>query len=137
MYNLNNFVLMISLSRLKNVVDKNFIELKNQNIINVQFKSNIVEILKNDVEEFEEKIFKEEKFEEKVFKEEEFEEELDEKINITKNNSEIDKQDDYKYKLVEESNFLFNSFIHIADSFKFDSEDWYLIYEDTDKIKNK
>ena len=49
MYNLNNFVLMISLSRLKNAIDKNFIELKNQNIINIQFKSNIVEILKNDV----------------------------------------------------------------------------------------
>lgn len=128
MYNLNNFVLMISLSRLKNAIDKNFIELKNQNIINIQFKSNIVEILKNDVEEFEEKIFKEEKFEEKEFEEE---------LNITKNNSKIEKQDDYKYKSVEESNFLFNSFIHIADSFKFDSEDWYLIYEDTDKIKNK
>jgi hypothetical protein len=144
MYNLNNFVLMISLSRLKNVVDKNFIELKNQNIINVQFKSNIVEILKNDVEEFEEKIFEEEfeekVFKEKVFKEEEFEEEEFEEelnINITKNNSKIEKLDDYKYKSVEETNFLFNSFIHIADSFKFDSEDWYLIYEDTDKIKNK
>lgn len=123
MYNLNNFVLMISLSRLKNVVDKNFIELTNQNIINIQFKSNIVEILKNDVEEFEEKVF-----EEKVFEEE----------KINKKNSEIfEKQDDCKYKLVEESNFLFNSFIHVADSFKFDSEDWYLIYDDTDKIKNK
>jgi hypothetical protein len=122
MYNLNNFVLMISLSRLKNTIDKNFnfIEIKNQNIINVQLKSNIIKFLENNVEEFNEEINKE----------------MNE--NIKQNNSEIEKKDDCEcIQSVEESNFLFNSFIHIADSFKFDSEDWYLIYEDTDKIKNK
>ena len=44
MHNLNNFVLMISLSRLKNSVNKNFIELKNQNIINIYLKPNIFAI---------------------------------------------------------------------------------------------
>ena len=128
MYNLNNFVLMISLSRLKNTINKNFnfIEIKNQNIINVQLKSSITEILKNDIQKLDEELNKE------------LNEELNKEINIIKNNSQINEQNDYEsISSIEESNFLFNSFIYIADSFKFDSEDWYLIYKDTDKIKNK
>ncbi len=128
MYNLNNFVLMISLSRLKNTINKNFnfIEIKNKNIINVQLKSSITEILKNDIQKLDEELNKE------------LNEELNKEINIIKNNSQINEQNDYEsISSIEESNFLFNSFIYIADSFKFDSEDWYLIYKDTDKIKNK
>ena len=128
MYNLNNFVLMISLSRLKNTINKNFnfIEIKNQNIINVQLKSSITEILKNDIQKLDEELNKE------------LNEELNKEINIIKNNSQINEQNDYEsISSIEESNFLFNSFIYIADSFKFDSEDCYLIYKDTDKIKNK
>ncbi len=138
MHNLNNFVLMISLSRLKNAVNKNFnfIEIKNQNIINIQLKPSISEILKNNIQELDEEL--NEKLNEKI--NEELNEEFDEKINIKKNNSQIFINEQYDCESIssnDESNFLFNSFIHVADSFKFDSEDWYLIYDDTNKIKNK
>lgn len=132
MHNLNNFVLMISLSRLKNAVNKNFIELKNQNIINIYLKPNISEILKNDIQELDEEL--NEKINEKI------NEELNEELNKKINNSQIfinDQCDCESISSIDESNFLFNSFIHVADSFKFDSEDWYLIYDDTNKIKNK
>jgi hypothetical protein len=128
MHNLNNFVLMISLSRLKNTVNKNFnfIEIKNQNIINIQLKPCITEILKNNSQELDEEINKE------------INEEINEEINIIKNNSQINEQNDCEsISSTEESNFLFNSFIYVADSFKFDSEDWYLIYDNTDELKNK
>jgi hypothetical protein len=108
MHNLNNFVLMISLSRLKNSVNKNFIELKNQNIINIYLKPNISEILKNENDN------------------------LKKELNIKNDELEIfieEKNDDESISIIEESNFLFNSFIHLADSFKFDSDDWYLIYK--------
>lgn len=124
-YNINNLVLMISLLRLKNTFDKNFnyIEIKNQNIISVQLKPIISENIK---------IMEEEP--------------IIEITNIKKNNSDnFIIQDNNEKSLsspsssppLSESNYLFTSFIHVADTFKFNSEDWYLIYEDTDKIKNK
>lgn len=131
MHNFNNFVFMLSLSRLKNTVDKNFVEIKNKNIINFYLNPNITKNLKNDLQELNEEI------NEEINKEinQEINQEINEEIYKEINNSQ-------KYKcesilLVEESNFLFNSFIHIADSVKFDSEDWYLIYNDIDEIKNK
>jgi hypothetical protein len=121
MHNLNNFVLMISLSRLKNTINKNFnfIEIKNQNIINIQLKPCITEFLKNNSQELDE--------------------EINEEINKETNNSQIFNEQHKCESIlsIEESDFLFNSFIHITDSTKFDSEDWHLIYNDTDKIKNK
>ena len=42
MYNSNNFILMISIFKLKNIIDKNFnfIEIKNQHLIKIQLKEN-------------------------------------------------------------------------------------------------
>jgi|LakMenE22Apr09ns_1017241.scaffolds.fasta_scaffold00474_2 hypothetical protein len=102
MHNLNNFILMISFSRLKNAVDKNFIELQNQNIINM-YKIN--KIKKND------------------------DKHAIIKINENKNNLE-EKNNVESKSFIDESNFLFNSFIHVAtDSFHFDWEDWNFIYK--------
>ena len=109
MYNLNNFVLMISLSRLKNAVNKNFIELKNQNIINIYLRPNISEILKNENDN------------------------LKKELNIKDDELEFyieEKNENKSILLIEETNFLFDSFIHLTDLFKFDSDDWYLIYDD-------
>ncbi len=127
MHNFNNFVFMLSLSRLKNAVDKNFVEIKNQNIINFYLNPNITKNLKNDLQELNEEINKEIN--------EEINEEIDKEINNSKIFNEQCKCE--SILLVEESNFLFNSFIHITDSAKFDSEDWYLIYDNTDELKNK
>jgi hypothetical protein len=131
MHNFNNFVLMLSLSRLKNAVDKNFIEIKNQNIINFYLNPNITKNLKNNLQELNEEINKEIN--------EEINEEINKEINEEINNSQFfnEQHKCESILLVEESNFLFNSFIHIADSAKYDSEDWYLIYDNTDELKNK
>ena len=131
MHNFNNFVFMLSLSRLKNAVDKNFVEIKNQNIINFYLNPNITKNLKNNLQELNEEINKEIN--------EEINEEINKEINEEINNSQFfnEQHKCESILLVEESNFLFNSFIHIADSAKYDSEDWYLIYDNTDELKNK
>jgi hypothetical protein len=119
-HNLNNFILMISLSRLKNTINKNFnyIEIKN-NIISVQLKpffSENITIIQ--------------------------EEPVIEKSNIKKNNSDDnfiiqDNNESLISSSISESNYLFTSFINVADTFKFNLEDWYFIYDDVEQIKNK
>jgi hypothetical protein len=55
MYNSNNFILMISIFKLKNIIDKNFnfIEIKNQHLIKIQLKeNNETPFLENNVHEY-------------------------------------------------------------------------------------
>lgn len=102
MHRLNNFILMISISRLKNYVDKNFVELQNQNIIHTPFNKNI----KNNKK----------------------------KPEIIPPIKEILIDDtNIEYLMINNAdnscNFYFNSFINVlSDSFRFDTEDWHLIY---------
>lgn len=115
--NLNNFILMISLSRLKN--NFNYIEIQNNNIISVQLKPFY---LQNKINIKEPTI---------------------ETSNITKNNSDIfiiqnNEQFIQETSQMFETNF-FNSFVNISESFKFDLEDWHFIYntDENEEIKNK
>lgn len=99
MHHLNNFILMISISRLKNSIDKNFVELQNQNIINTPFNKNI------------------KKSENKT----EIKEILIDDSHIQDLTTTTSIDDSY--------NFFFNSFVNVlSDSIKFDAEDWHLIY---------
>lgn len=105
----NNFLLMISLSRLKNTIDKNFVEFQTDNIINVNLRLPNTNINAN------------------------IDKENDANKGITKNDS-SEIFDNYE-TIAEDASYYFNSFIHVvADTF---SEDWHFIYEDVDKIKNK
>ena len=95
---------MISISKLKNIIDKNFdfIEIKKQNLIKIQLKENNNYFLENN----------------NYFLEN------NENDNTNNDNENYIGKNDEQH----DTNFFLNSFINVIDSYKFDIEDWQFIH---------
>lgn len=122
MYNSNNFILTISISKLKNIIDKNFdfIEIKNQNLIKIQLKKNNNYFLSNDEDN------------------QDNQDNQDYQDNNSNEQNDLNNEDNNNIdKNVEQydSNFFLNSFINVIDSYKFDIDDWQFIYKNDENKK--
>lgn len=133
---------MISISKLKNSIDKHLIEFQNQNIINVHLKIDINKIACDDDvillsdkplltdETFTiDKTLTNETLTDKTIVDETIINEtiVDETLSIDGTISDKMSVEDLTNE--DNSNFLFNSFIHIlSDSLNFNYDDWNLIY---------
>lgn len=133
MYNSNNFILMISISKLKNIIDKNFdfIEIKKQNLIKIQLKENNTSFLKN--YELEENDENESENTELNDENDELNDENDEYENYENENEYKNENDEYENDELNSSNFFLNSFMNVIDSCKFDIEDWQFIHNHKNK----
>lgn len=126
MQHTNKFILIISNYRLKKYIDKNFINLQNQNII-TDFKITANEIVNNEKIKSDEINCNDEIICDKIiYDNKSLNNETVPIINFMTKTPSID---NFPTEMEDSTNFLFNSFIHIlSDSLQFNADDWNLIY---------